>query len=358
MATTNYGTGHPLAVKLFAKKLFQEALKQTQADKFIGTETDSLIQLKTETKKSAGDKITFGLRMLLSGNGVQGDGTLEGNEESLTVYSDSVLIDQLRHAVRSNGKMSEQRVLFDLREEAKAGLRDWWADRIDTAFFNQIAGNTGQTDTKFTGNNATIAPSSANIICAGAATAAEGSLSATTTEALKLVDIDRAVTLAKTSTPQIRPLMVEGKEHWVLFLHPNQVYQLRKDASTAGNFFDIQKAAIQGGMYKDNPLVSGGKFMYNNVIVYEDTRVPNIVTTPASGSTANFRRAILCGAQAAVMAVGKDSQPTRMSWVEKEFDYGNQLGVSAGMIWGIKKTVFNSADFATIVISSYAPTVS
>lgn len=32
----------------------------------------------------------------------------------------------------------------------------------------------------------------------------------------------------------------------------------------------------------------------------------------------------------------------------------NQLGVSAGLIAGLKKTVFNSADFATIVMSSYA----
>ena len=32
----------------------------------------------------------------------------------------------------------------------------------------------------------------------------------------------------------------------------------------------------------------------------------------------------------------------------------NQLGVSAGAILGVKKTVFNSTDFGTIVVSSYA----
>ena len=32
----------------------------------------------------------------------------------------------------------------------------------------------------------------------------------------------------------------------------------------------------------------------------------------------------------------------------------NQLGVSAGLIWGLKKTTFNGADFATVVLSSYA----
>lgn len=37
-----------------------------------------------------------------------------------------------------------------------------------------------------------------------------------------------------------------------------------------------------------------------------------------------------------------------------EHQDGNQLGVSAGSIYGMKKTVFNSADFSTIVLSTYA----
>jgi hypothetical protein len=44
-----------------------------------------------------------------------------------------------------------------------------------------------------------------------------------------------------------------------------------------------------------------------------------------------------------------------MTWVEELFDYENELGVSAGMIYGFKKMVFNSADFSTIVMSSYSP---
>ena len=46
--------------------------------------------------------------------------------------------------------------------------------------------------------------------------------------------------------------------------------------------------------------------------------------------------------------------PSDSSWFEELFDYGNQLGVEAGMIWGLKKSVFNSMDYANIVIASYA----
>lgn len=120
-----------MAVKQWARKLYADALKQTYISKFIGSGSSALIQKRTELNKDAGDRVTVGLRMQLSGTGVEGDATLEGNEEALVTYTDNVLINQLRHAVRSDGKMSEQRIPFSVREEAKTGLADWFADKMD-----------------------------------------------------------------------------------------------------------------------------------------------------------------------------------------------------------------------------------
>ncbi|MBL8774070.1 MAG: DUF4043 family protein, partial [Phenylobacterium sp.] len=50
---------------------------------------------------------------------------------------------------------------------------------------------------------------------------------------------------------------------------------------------------------------------------------------------------------------GYDST-TSADWNEELFDYGNQLGVEAGFIAGLKKTRYNGADLSTIVISTYA----
>ena len=367
MADTSYGVNDPLAVKLYSKELFHDVIGASFFGKFMGKSSSDLIQTKTETQKSAGDSIKFGLRTLLSGDGVQGDTTQEGAEEALSTYNDTVLINQLRHAVRSGGRMSEQRVHFSVRDEAKDGLQDWWTERIETSLANQLTGYTTQTDTKFTGNNSTIAPTATfRLLCGGSsvagAAAAEGSLSATTTHAIKLADLDRAVAIAKTTQvsggktyQRIRPLRVDGKDMYVCFLHPWQILQLRKDTATTGSFFDIQKAAMQGGKYSENPIVTGGNFIYNNVIVHEWSYLPNIVSSPASGATTDFRRGVFCGAQAAVCAYGQDGSANKMSWNEELFDYKNKLGVEAGMIFGIKKTVFNSADFATIVLSGYAP---
>lgn len=351
MATTEYGVNDALAVKLWSKKLFQEALKKAWASKFIGRGSDALIQIKGETSKSAGDRITIGLRMQLSGDGVQGDGTLEGNEEALTTYSDNVLINQLRHAVRSAGKMSEQRVPFSVREEARMGLEDWWAARIDTWFFNQICGYTVQSDTKYTGNNAVVAPDSDHrVFTTGSA---DETVQADSTKVMTLAMIDKCVEKAKTLSPMIRPLMIGGEEKYVMFLHPYQVYDLRTSSST-GQWLDIQKAAMAGSKASSNPIFTGALGEYNGVVLHESTRVTNGVHSSTGAAQTSTRRAAFCGAQSAVIAYGKDTSGSEMSWVEELFDYGNQLGVSAGMIAGLKRTDFNSKAFSVIAATSYA----
>ncbi len=351
MATTEYGVNDALAVKLWAKKLFQEALKQTYASKFMGSGADAVIQIKGETSKSAGDQITIGLRMQLSGSGVQGDGTLEGNEEALTTYSDAVVINQLRHAVRSAGKMSEQRVPFSVREEARQGLTDWWADRIDTWFFNQVCGYTAQTDTRFTGNNAVVAPDANHRVFATGSD--DQTVNGSSASVMTLTMIDRAVERAKILSPMIRPIKMNGEDVYVMFLHPFQVYDLRTSTS-AGQWLDIQKAAMAGSRASESPIFKGSLGMYNGVILHESTRVTNGVHSSTGAVQTSTRRAVLCGAQSAVVAYGKDSSGGEMSWVEEMFDYGNQLGVSAGMIGGLKKTRFNSQDFGTITVSTNA----
>ena len=349
MATTSYGVNDALAVKLWSKKLFQEALKQTYFSRFMGKGSSSIVQIKDETSKGAGDQITVGLRMQLSGVGVQGDGTLEGNEEALTTYSDAVVINQLRHAVRSAGKMSEQRVPFSVREEARMGLQDWWADRLDTVFFNQLGGNTAVSDTRYTGNQAALAPDASHKVYLNGS----ADESATSTYVFDLTIIDKCVEKAKTLSPMIRPVKVGGEDKYVMFLHPYQVYNLRTSTSS-GQWLDITKAALSGGKESGNAIYNGALGEYNGVVLHEATRVPQGVNSSTGVAISTVRRAIFCGAQSAVMAYGKDSSGGEMSWVEEMFDYGNQLGVSAGMIAGLKKTRFNSADFGTIVVPTYA----
>ena len=355
MATTDFGVNHPMAVKHWSADLMKEALKRTYALQFMSKGKDSIVQIKTELNKNAGDRIRFGLRMQLTGDGIAGDGTLEGNEEALSIYTDNVFIDQLRQAVRSEGKMSEQRVPFSVREEARDGLADWWAARIDSGFFNQLGGNTRETNV-YTGMQDALEPDADHVIfnsaTAGSSHANEGQIAVGDTFNLSVIDACREMATVGSPNP-IRPLRMRGDDYYCMFLHPFQVYDLRTNTTT-GQWLDIQKAAMNGGRILKNPIFTGSLGMYNNVILHESTRVPPGSSSASDASGVAVRRSIFAGAQGGAVAFGRQSRRNPYSWREELCDYGNQLGVGAGSIWGLKKTRFNGSDFATIVVSTAA----
>src|SRR5689334_4112816 len=68
------------------------------------------------------------------------------------------------------------------------------AARMDVSFFNQVCGYTTQTDTKYTGNQATIAPDSTHIYRPNSRTTDQ---SLTTGDEMTLSIVDELVTAAK-----------------------------------------------------------------------------------------------------------------------------------------------------------------
>jgi N4-gp56 family major capsid protein len=218
---------------------------------------------------------------------------------------------------------------------------------------NVLTGYTAETDVIYTGQNATSAPTTTtgntrHIIQDSVASEASLSLS----NVFSLASIDRAVNIAKTATPLIRPIKVGSQEYFVCFVHPNQVKSLRSGSAAAGSWFDIQKAAMTGGEIEDNPIFTGALGVYNGVVLHEWSRLPAFACN--DGTAEAGRRAVFCGAQSAAFAWGKGYSDAP-KYVEDYFDYERQFGVSVQTIAGAKKSVFNSNDFATIVISTYAP---
>jgi N4-gp56 family major capsid protein len=353
MAQTEFGVNHALAVKLWSLSLAVEAEKKSYFSKFIG----SIITKKTDLEKNAGDKVTYGLRMKLRGAGITGDNTLEGNEEALTYYDDSILIDQLRHAVRSKGKASEQRVPYDMRKTGRDALATWWAERFDELMFVYLSGARGVDSTltlpigftSFAGNSLSV-PDAAHIQYANGLAKA----TITASDILTLSEIDKLVEKAETVDPMIQPIMIDGEKHYVLLVHPYQATDLRTNTAT-GQWQDIQKAAASRGA--SNPIFKNSLGMYRGVIMHSHRNVVRFSDYGAGGTFA-AARALFLGEQAGTIAFGNGQKESggsaRYSWVEELFDYKNQLGVAAGAIFGIKKAVFNSKDFGVIALDTYA----
>ncbi|MCA6114250.1 N4-gp56 family major capsid protein [Bradyrhizobium sp. WSM 1738] len=354
MSVTSYGVNDALSNKLWAKKLNLEALKQTYFGRFMGEGSSNMIQVKTDFEKSAGDELTIGLRVQLEGDGTTEGQVLQGNEEALSTYSDKFKINELAHAVRVRNKntIDAQRVPFNLRSEAKDGLNDWFSNRFDTCMANHLCGNTLATDGRYTGNNTVTAPSTNRIYRPGGATD-DATINGDNTKFFKLDIIDAFVEAAGTASPMIRPIMVNGEKKYLGFLHDYQVTAMRT-STDAGQWLDIQKAALAGGAASKSPIYTGALGEYNNVVLHKWNRITNGISN-AGAVQANTRRAVFCGAQAGVVGFGKEfSKGSHFKWIEELFDYERELGVSGQTVWGIKKSVFNSEDFGVWVATTYA----
>jgi N4-gp56 family major capsid protein len=365
MAITSYGVNDALSNKLWARDLNHEVKKGLEIAPLIGTGANSIIQEKTEFK-GKGDKITMGLRTRLTGDGVTESQTLEGNEEALSTYSDSLFINEVAHAVRVEGEDSidQQRVLFNLREEARDGLADWYAELMSRMFFIQASGYSAATwtyrgsaktlNTIDKGLNTVTAPSSGRKLFAGSAVTTDEGLGSSDTFTLTM--IDKAKEAAMLANPRIRPVRVNGKDMYVCYLHPTQAYDLMVDTGTMG-WREIQLAAIQGGQTSDNPIFTGALGVYNNVVLRVNEDVVNGVNSSTAAEITTVKRALFLGAQAASIGFSsKFSKSSPYKWVEKKFDYDRELGVSVQGLMGLKKNIFNSTDFGVLTLSTYGTT--
>lgn len=353
MAETTFGVNDALAQKLWSKNLSVAEREYLDIAPLMGEDENSIIQIKSETRKGAGDKVTFGLMARLTGDGKTENETAEGNGESLSIYSDSVFVNELGHiaAARSDNTIDAQRVPFDLREKCKSALGMWWADRKSASFFNQVCGYTVQSNTKYTGLNAVTAPTSTRRIIAGSGSADQD---ITSSDGFTLNLIDQAVEMAKVGSNMVNPIRIGGQKKYVMYLHPYQVTSLRINSSS-GQWLDIQKAAMAGMDAKLSPIYTGALGEYNGVILRSSQDVTQGVNGSTGAAITTVRRAVLLGAQAAVCAYGQNnSGPTKYRWNEELLDHKRKLEVSAWSIWGLKKVVFNSADFGTVVVSTYA----
>lgn len=311
-----------LVEKAWAKQLWKEAERENFFAKFTGEGQDNIIQVKTELKKEAGDQITVPLVMRLTGDGVTGDSMLEGNEEALQFYDCAVQVDQIRHAVRLQGAMEEQKTAINLRQAAKDGLKLWMTEKQEKMIVDALVAS----------------PTAGHIVYPASVTAENG---IDASDVLTTDAISKAARLAKTVTPKIRPVNVNGKKYYVMLVDNYQARDLKNDEK----WLQAQYNCAERGI--DNPIFSGMLGVYDGVVLHEYEHLPRTAT---GANSAKVGHALLLGCQAGIKGVAKEA-----TWKEKAFDYDNQMGFSTGAILGVAKSKFNSNDFAVVqVITSSA----
>jgi N4-gp56 family major capsid protein len=153
--------------------------------------------------------------------------------------------------------------------------------------------------------------------------------------------------------PGIEPCMVEGEEHFICTMHPFQEYAVRTNSAT-GQWLDIQKAAASAEG-RNNPIFKGSLGKYNETVLHKHKGVI-LSNDYGAGSNVNAARALFMGRQAAVVSFGSNGTGLRFDWHEEQEDRGNQVVITTGSIFGIKKTAFTidgvSRDFGVIALDT------
>lgn len=313
-------TGDAQTQKLWAKEVIIEAQKEVFWGKFMGKGPNNIIEVREDFTKSKGDNITFPLWMKPTGAGVTGDTALEGSEESPSKFQDSVSVNQKRHAIRLDGAMTELRPAYDLRSVAKELLKIWLAEKIDSDIFTEFA----------------LAPT--RVLRPGTATT---KVTLTAADLFVLGLGSKARVLAAKTSPRLLPVSMGGRYMHLVVLHPDQEYDLKVNDATWGQ---AQRDARERG--DANPVFTGALGYVDSVLYHSHVNVGTFADGGA-GANLNGANALFLARQAMVFAWAK-----KPFWVEKEFDYANQVGFATGAIWGQKKAVFNAEDFGVIVLQT------
>ncbi len=339
MAETRFLTNDNLTRKKWARDLFSIILPAVEFNSLVGKGKNEPIQIRTELGKGEGDQITFGIRLPLTGEGVVGYDTVEGNEEQLIFRDFKMTIEELNHAVDSGGKMDQQRMPYDLVVEGKEGLQEWWVDKLSDYVINGLAGNSTFRIAGKVFANAITEPDTDHFLKMNGV--AEASMTAA--DEMDLTFLDAMKQRAEMPTGdafKVRPLVRKGKKYYKVVLHTYVFDALRQNTNVA-QWGDLLRAANK----LQEPNI---EFEYNGMMVMKSERVPQVQT--------NVYRNILVGAQAGCWAWGGagESKSSVMAFVPYTRDAKRFLMFRGGGIFGFQKTTFQDLDYGVIAGSSFA----
>ena len=379
MALTNFGTLTGDQLQTWSRDFWKVARNQSFINQFAGSGSNAMVQRVTElTKNQKGTKANITLLADMTGDGITGYNTLEGNEEALRAYDITIELDQLRFANRIAGRMTDQKTVVNFREQSRDALAYAMADRCDQLAFLSMSGvaythknNGGLRTTSGTAGHELVdlefasdvsAPTSDRHLRINGANLSAGDTTAVTaSDKIGYKHIVNLKAFAKDN--YIRGIRGAGnQETFHMFVTPQQMADLKLDSDFIAN---VRNAGVRGS---SNSLFAGSSsLMVDGVMIHEFRHVFNTsgatTGTSSNAGAAGYKwgadadvvggRALFCGAQALALAdIGLPEM------VEDTFDYGNQSGISVGKIFGLRKPKYNSdisgsvQDFGIIALDS------
>lgn len=370
MAQSTFARSEEGNIQLLNEKLKREAWNRLFFSRFVGftTEDDqgskipsgAPIEVINRFTEEGSDSLKMALLKRLTGAGVSGDNQLKGNEERQNVYYQNVYINQHRHAVKSGGAMSQQRMKkFNLAAKYRPQLSDWWAQYMEVDIWYTFLHGYSRHIMATTANGGYNITSGQKICHPNFYAAGDGFATWNATPATYEGTVENSVTgVTDTSTDHfttslletlrvevqdkhLAPVITEdGFEFYPMLVNSRQMKQIRSDSTWAAAQRDANN--MKG---LKNPIFNGSCGHYAGFVLYERNFTPSVDPNAGAGTvefgypTAQFglsalsdharKVGLIFGAQALAMGVAKYP-----FFVEDDEDFENLRAVSAGQIWG------------------------
>jgi len=340
MAQTVAATG--LTPQQWDSQYFREMLNANIFKPYMGTKSNSIIQVKNVLQKLQGDSVTFALRNKLINSATRGSDTLEGNEEKLLTRSQKVIIDQYRHAILIP-VLEEQFSAIPLREAGKDGLMDWNMeldrDKIIAALstINGVLYGTATEAEK----DAWLVDNADRVLFG----ALKSNDSGPGDHSAGLANIDNTADkltpgalslmkrMAKTASPKIGPLKPRKggvtSDSYVVWAPSLLIRDLANDTT----FMQANREARQRG--KLNPIFAGADYIYDNMAIIEVEDIPVLTGVGAGGI--DVAPCYLLGRQAIGMVYAKHPET-----IEEMKDYKDKQGIAVRQWYEIEKLRFGT----------------
>lgn len=322
--------------ELWDANFFKEYVRDNRFKRYMGTTENSIIQLREDLTKKAGDGITIPLITKLTGAGVTGNSLLEGNEEALGNYGHKIEVATRRNAVAVTDN-DQQFTGISLRDAAKSMLKMWAMEKLRTDLITALGSKSG-TDY----GSASEATKDAWLVAnSDRVMFGDGTVGGFTDHSADLALVTASMTLdketvskakakAEIATPIIRPVVVgEDSENYIMFCSSGAFRDLKADLATS-----LQNAQERGD---NNPLWRDGDLMWDGVVIRKIQEIAAIGTVGAT--SARIEPYYLCGAQAMGVAWAQRTKSTTDTR-----DYGFVKGVGIHEMLGVEKLIYNGQD--------------
>lgn len=323
----------------WSNKYQLEYTRESGFDAYMGSADNSIIRMFRELGKKAGDRIHAPYFKNLTGAGVTGSQTLEGNEEALANYSTAIVMELKRNGVAVSEDQSFKTDL-DIANVARGQLKNWSADKFRadllTSFGSVIVAGGGTAEDTYVPYGTATATQKNNWMVANkdrillgdtvvgtsqtVHATALATIAGTDTMSASMLNAARRAARATTNF-RINPYRsdkTKGREWFVAFVGPQAYDALLNDEAIMKANTD---ARVRG--MADNPVFQGGDLISNGVIIRE---IPEIgVISGAGSSGADLAPMYLCGAGALGVGYAKMTEPRVDT---RDFGHVNAVGIT------------------------------